>query len=98
MTNDEIANRIAEQMNNVIEGITGSTTQAIGERVIKVEPTTQDQIDVEKELAFSQGYDHAVQDIMQIIREQELMNDALGRIYGEDLHVIRNRIKELQAK
>ena len=38
---------------------------------------------------------YAVQDIMQIIREQELMNDALGRVYGEDLHVIRNRIKEL---
>jgi hypothetical protein len=82
-------------MNKVIEGITGPTTQALGERVIKVEPTTQDQIDVEKELAFSRGYDHAVQDIMQIIREQELMNDALGRVYGEDLHVIRNRIKEL---
>jgi len=52
MTNDEIANRIADQMNKVIEGITGPTTQALGERVIKVEPTTQDQIDVEKELAF----------------------------------------------
>ena len=95
MTNDEIANRIADQMNRVIEGITGPTIEAQGERVIKVEPTTQDQIDVEKELAFSKGYDHAVQDIMQIIREQELINDALGRVYGEDLHVIRNRIKEL---
>ena len=95
MTNDEIAERIADQMNKIIEGITGPTTQAVGERVTHVEITLEDQIAVEKELAFSRGYDYAVQDIMQIIREQELMNDALGRVYGEDLHVIRNRIKEL---
>jgi len=96
MTNDEIATSFANTLDRLITGGQSlPTTEAVGERVIKVEPTTQDQIDVEKELAFSKGYDHAVQDIMQIIREQELMNDALGRVYGEDLHVIRNRIKEL---
>ena len=33
MTNDEIAERIADQMNKVIEGITGPTTEAVGERL-----------------------------------------------------------------
>lgn len=52
-------------------------------------------VDFIKEQAFSQGYDRAIKDVMEIINKQQAINDTLGRINGEDLHVIRTKIKEM---
>jgi hypothetical protein len=73
--------------------LTGSNSQP--GTVITTDHHAQYTIDVAKELAFQQGYDRAVKDIMEIINKQQEINDKLGRIGGEDLHVIRTKINEM---
>jgi GGDEF domain-containing protein len=73
--------------------LTGSNGQP--GTVITTDHHTQYTIDVAKELAFQQGYDRAIKDVMEIINKQQEINDKLGRIGGEDLHIIRIKIKEM---
>ena len=93
MTNEEIAEQFADHMNRVIEGITGPLRPNNGVVNTKIEPEVT--VDFIKEQAFRQGYDRAIKDVMEIINKQQAINDTLGRINGEDLHVIRTKIKEM---
>jgi hypothetical protein len=93
MTNDEIAEKFAEHMNRVIEGITGPLRPNNG--VVNTKIEFEATVDFIKEQAFSQGYDLAIKNVLEIINKQQEINDKLGRIGGEDLHVIRTKINEM---